>query len=457
MKRIIVTILFICAVLTTAVAAKVTLPAAKELKFDNGLTAVVIERHTLPLFSIGVVFRAGSIYDTDGREGLAFLCNDLIMRGTTNRSAKDIADQVSFGGGQLNTYCDQEDAGLSGEFMTEYESTCFEIIGDILLNSEFSQDELKKSKEKLQGYLAGRFDDPATLANELMYKQILGGNPYAHNPMGSTEDVDSVTHQEVVDFFKRYYTPNNCRIVVCGDIDADTVRTLIEKYLGSWNGRADINTDTVPFEIAPEAKILLVNQADAAQAQIRVGNIGIPRTSPDYVPFELARTIFAGSFMSRLVTEIRVNRGLTYNVRYRANYFKPGGIAYVSTLTQNEKVGDVIDIILAESKRMRTDLASDSELTGAVNYRSGLYPLDFESNDDLLTVFINMWLYGLDRSYYEDFPERLAKITPEEVLTQAKKHFPDENSRIVVIGVADTIRPQLERFGAVKVVEMDDL
>lgn len=457
MKRIFVIMFLGCAVLTTAAAAGISLPASKELQFDNGLTAVVIERHTLPLFSIGVVFRAGSIYDTDGREGLAFLCNDLIMRGTTNRSAKDLADEISFGGGQLNTYCDQEDAGLSGEFMTEYESTCFEIIGDILLNSEFSESELQKSKERLQGYLAGRFDDPATLANELLFKQILGDNPYAHNPMGSTDDVDSITRQDVVDFFNRHYTPDNCRIVVCGDIDPDTVRARIGQYLGSWQGTADVPADTASFKTAPEVQVLLVNQPDATQAQIRVGNIGIPRNSPDYVPFELTRTIFAGSFMSRLVTEIRVNRGLTYNVRYRAEYFKPGGIAYVSTFTQNESVGDVIDIILAESNRMRSEAVTDSEITGAVNYRSGLYPLDFESNDDLLTVFINMWLYGLDRSYYEDFPERLAEMTPEDVINQAKKRFPDKNSRMVVIGVADTIRPQLERFGAVKVVELGDL
>ncbi len=457
MKRIIIVVLLVCAVLTTSAAAKIALPAAKELTFDNGLTAVVIERHTLPLFSISVVFRAGSIYDPDGRAGLASISNDLIMRGTAVRSAKDIADEISFGGGQLSIYCDHEDAGLSGEFMAEYEQSCFEIIGDMLLNSQFAENELQKSKDQTNGYLAGRFDDPSTLANELIFKQILGDSPYAHNPMGTVADLDSITWQDAVDFFKRYYTPDNCRIIVCGDVNTDTIRARIEQYLGSWTGRAGAIAKTAPFETAPETQILLVNKADATQAHIRVGSIGIPRNSPDYVPFELARTIFAGSFMSRLMTEIRVNRGLTYGVRYRANYFKPGGIDYVSTSTRNETVGEVIDIILAESNRMRTEPVSDSELTSAVNYRSGLYPLDFETNDDLVTVFENMWLYGLDKSSYEDFQERLAGVTPGQVLTQAKKYFPDNKSRVVVIGVAETIRPQIQKFGVVKVVELDEL
>ena len=457
MKRKLVAIILGCAALTSVAAAKITLPAAQELTFDNGLTVVVIERHTLPLFSVGVVFRAGSIYDGEGRLGMAFLCNDLIMRGTAARTAKEIADEISFGGGQLDTYCDREDAGLSGEFMTEYEQTCFEVLGDVLLNSQFSEEELQKSKEKISGYLAGRFDDPSTLANELIFKQVLGDNPYAQNPMGTMADLDSITRPDVIDFFKRYYTPDNCHVVVCGDIDADTVRARIEQYLGPWQGKTGAAIDTVPFKAATETPVLLVNKVDATQAQIRVGSIGIPRNSPDFVPFELARTIFAGSFMSRLMTAIRVDRGLTYNVRYRADYFKPGGIAYVSTFTQNETVGEVIDIIMTESNRLRAEPVPDSELTSAINYRSGLYPLDFETNDDLLTVFINMWLYGLDLSYYEDFQERLAETTPAQVMMEAKKHFPDRQSRIVIIGVADTIQPQVEKFGTVKVAELDEL
>jgi zinc protease len=457
MKRIIILLLLGCTVLAGASAAKINLPAAKELTFDNGLTAVVIERHALPLFSVSVIFRAGSIYDPDGRDGLASITNDLIMRGTTTRSAKDIADEISFGGGQLDTYCDHEDAGLSGEFMPEYANTCFELIGDMLLNSQFAKDELQKSKDQANGYLAGRFDDPSTLANELIYKQILGGNPYAHNPMGTVDDIDSITRPDVTDFFARYYTPANCRIIVCGDVNTDSVRARISRYLGSWAGGDGIVADTTHFETAPETQILLIDKPDATQAQIRVGNLGMARTSSDYVPFELARTIFAGSFMSRLMTEIRVNRGLTYSVRYRANYFEPGGLDYVSTFTQNETVGEVIDIIMKESNRMRTEPVSDSELTGAINYRSGLYPLDFETNGDLVTVFTNMWLYGLDRSAYEDFPERLATMTADDVTAEARKYFPDKQSRMVVIGVAKTIESQLQKFGEVKVVELDSL
>lgn len=457
MKRLLLIFILGCTLLTTAAAAEIALPAAKELTFDNGLTAVVIERHTLPLFSISIVFRAGSIYDPDGRAGLASITNDLIMRGTATRSAKDIADEISFGGGEMSTYCDHEDAGLSGEFMAEYEQTCFELLGDMLLNSQFAEDELRKSKDQTGGYLAGRFDDPSTLANELIFKQILGDNPYAHNPMGTVAGLDSITRQDVVSFFARYYTPDNCRIVVCGDVDPDTVRIRIEKYLGSWTGKAGAIAEAAPFVIAPNTQILLVNKADATQAQIRVGGLGMPRNSSAYVPFELARTVFAGSFMSRLMTEIRVNRGLTYSVRYRANYFKPGGVDYVSTFTQNETVGEVVDIILSEANRMRTELVPDSELTSAVNYRSGLYPLDFETNNDLLTVFTNIWLYGLTESSYEQFPDRLAAVSAEEVRTQADKRFPNGRSRMVIIGVAETIRPQIEKFGDVKVMELDEL
>lgn len=161
--------------------------------------------------------------------------------------------------------------------------------------------------------------------------------------------------------------------------------------------------------------------------------------------------------MSRLVDEIRVNRGLAYSVDLRSSNFGPGGIAYVATATRNETVGEVIEVIVEESRRMQTEPVSDSELTAAINYRSGLYPLDFETSDNLLSAFIQMWLYDLPSAYFEDFPEALRRTTPDEIMAQARKYFPTAESPIVLVGPAELIVPQVGAYGRIKVVEIGEL
>ncbi len=456
MNRLIVLIIT-ATVLAPVVSAGINLPSPREFILDNGVTVWVIERHALPLFSVGIVFKAGSIYDPDGKEGLANLCNDLLLRGTADRSAKDISDQVSFGGGQLFNYCDRGDAGLFGEFMPQYGETCFEIVGDILLNSSFSEDEIETSKNKIVGQLAGRFDQPGTLADEYMFKHLLGGSPYAHNPMGSRADLETISREDIVGFSSGYYTPDRCLVIVCGDVNGDTVHAWVEKYLGSWRNVSGVKPVASDFKPGGEPGILVIDKKEATQTQIRIGGIGFPKDHSDRIPFEAARTIFAGSFMSRLVDEIRVNRGLAYSVDLRSSNFSPGGIAYVATATRNETVGEVIEVIVEESRRMQTDPVSDSELTAAINYRSGLYPLDFETSDNLLSAFIQMWLYDLPSAYFEDFPEALRRTTPDEIMAQAGKYFPTAESPIVLVGPAELIVPQVGAYGRIKVVEIGEL
>jgi len=456
MKRIAITVMIVM-VLASAAPAKITLPAASEFTLDNGLSVRVIERHTLPLLSIAVVFRAGSIYDPPDKFGLAHLCNDLLLRGTAGRSAKEIVDEVSFGGGQLTTYCDKEDAGLWGEFMTDYGATCFDLIGDVLRNSRFSEEELNKSREQIKGYLVGRFDDPHMLANEIIVERILGDNPYAHNPAGSVGGLDAITGDDIAGFFDRHYTPDNCLIVICGDVDSDTVEAWLETNLGSWEKRSSRGSIPSEFSKNSDTDIVIINKEDATQTQICVGGVGIAKNHPEYVHLKAAESVFSGAFMSRLVNEIRVNRGLAYSVDLRNRNFTPGGVLYVSTSTRNETVGEVLEIIFRESHKMQTEPVPDSELTAAINYRSGLYPLDFETNDDLLSPYVEMWLHDLTPSFFEDFQERLRRTTPDNVRAAAQKYFPGSDSRIVLIGPAEVIAPQVSSFGQTRVIEFGDL
>ncbi|MEZ5359114.1 MAG: pitrilysin family protein [Candidatus Zixiibacteriota bacterium] len=444
-------IIMCCLLMAVSAFAEIHLPEAKDVKLDNGLTIRVIERHELPLFTLEFCFKAGSIYDPVGREGLANLCNNMLMRGTKSRSAKQIAEEISFGGGTLENYCGRETAGFSGEFLAENGVKGFQVLADILLNSEFANDELIKTRNRILAEIESRFENPSTIATEAFFTAILGDSRYAHIPKGTNEAVTTLSRDDVIEFFHTAYSPENCILIVCGDINKDTVRDWAKKYLGSWRGKNGLADPAGTIKEISGREILILDKPDATQTQIRIGSLGMKRNHPDYVPFETARTVFAGSFTARLINEVRVKRGLTYNIRMRSHGYSPFGLVYVSTFTKNESVGEVLDIILNETDRIRTEAIPEDELTGAINYRTGLYPLNFETNDDIADVYINMWLYDLKRAYYEQFQEQMRKMTPAIVMNATRAFFPYDNYCVVLVGKAEEIASQVEKFGTVTV------
>lgn len=456
MKRVTCLIVICFAAFSAIVEARVTLPQAKEVKLKNGLTVQIIERRSLPLFSLEMTLRAGSTNDPAGMEGLAQFTNEMLMRGTGQRTATQIAEAVASIGGTLRSTCGPEKAGITGEFLAHNGEQGLAILADLLLDSRFSEEEIEKMRTQTLADLQSRLDDPAEIANEKILAAILGQNPYAHLPLGTIGAVKKIGRKDVLGFYKNYYTPDACLLVICGDIDPTTAGAWAEKYFGKWWGKSSAAPPTAAFPAAAGTRIILYDKQDATQTQIRIGNIGLTMTDPAFVPFEAARTLYGGSFTSRLVNEVRVNRGLTYNISCRSNRFAPGGVVYVSTFTKNATVGEVIEIILAEAKRMQTEPVPDSELTGVINYRSGLYPLQFETNDAIAGTFTNFWFYQMTKDQVEGFQEQLRQTKALQLKEMAQKFFPSDNYQLVLVGKAEEVKSQLEKYGTVTVLPLTE-
>lgn len=455
MKRL-TTLCLVLALSSTTVWAKITLPGTAEIKLDNGLTVQVVERHQLPLFSLQLTFHAGSIHDPVGKEGLASLASDMLMRGTDTRTAKQIADEVAFGGGTLSNYCGRVSAGFSGEFLTAQAENAFEILADMLLNATMTEAEFEKTKTRTLGGLNSRKENARSIAGDAIFEAILGESRYAHYAGGEAKTVEALTRDDITGYVKNYYTPDNCILVVCGDISKESLATWIEKYFGSWQGTAEVNSSTSEFPQVTGKEVIIYDKADATQTQIRIGGNGLSLGHADQSQLEVARTVYGGSFTSRLMNEIRVNRGLSYGASCRTSRYVPGGLVYVSTFTKNETVGEVIDIILEESNKMQTVIVPDSEHVGAINYLCGTYPGDFETNDNIAGVFSNIWLNSIDKSYYEDYQERLREVSAEQAMAMAGKYFPMDNYKLVLVGNADEIKEQVAKYGPVTVIPLSE-
>jgi len=455
MRKMIISVL-LAVLMTGHASAKITLPDAEEITLDNGLTIIIIEKHNLPLFSFQMTFRAGSIYDPAGQEGLASLASEMLMRGTSSRTAKQIADEVAFGGGTLSNYCGRVSAGFEGEFMTNQSEKAFEILADVVLNSSLTPEELEKTRSRTLGQLQGRREDASSIAEDALFNSALGESRYAHYSGGTLEAVKQLTREDIVNFVADHYTPDNCRLVICGDVDKNAIIAWMNEYFGGWSGIANVTSADAPFPAITGKEVVIYDKIDATQTQIRLGVNGLSLRNEDNPAFEVARVIYGGSFTSRLMDEIRVNRGLSYGARCRSTEYQPGGLVYASTFTKNESVGEVVDIILDEAAMMRSEAVPDDEFNGAVNYACGIYPMRFETNDHLVGVFSNMWLNGLDKAYYEDRQERLRAVSPDQATAAADKYFPKDDYILILVGKADEIITQAEKFGPVTVISLSE-
>jgi zinc protease len=451
MKRFVI-ILLVSLLCAGSLCARINLPDADQFTLANGMTVAVIERHALPLVGVGFLFRAGSIHDPAGKEGLANLCNRMLTRGTTTRTAEQIAEDISYYGGDWYNYCQPEEAGFYAEFLADHIDHGLEILQDLLLYSAFADDQVEWSKNQTLSELESRYEDPAGMADEYIYQAILGSNPYAHLPAGTESSVAALTRDDIIQFSRSHYTPDNCVLIICGDVKSDTIKAWITAHFAGWSGKAQSSAVNAGFLPVAKTKVLIVDKPDATQTQIRIGKVGFRKGDSLSVPFETARSIYATAFTSRLVDELRVKRGLTYRVSLRSDQYRAGGINYVATFTQNETVGEVIEIILRESERMQIEPVPDSELAGGINYQNGQYPLEFETNNAIVGTFMEMWLYGLPKSFFTDFQEESKRVTAGQVMEAAKRFFPVGDYRLVLVGKAAEIRSQVEKYGPIEIV-----
>ncbi|HSG27607.1 MAG TPA: pitrilysin family protein, partial [Candidatus Krumholzibacterium sp.] len=246
---------------------------------------------------------------------------------------------------------------------------------------------------------------------------------------------------------------------VVGDVDAGKAIKLIRKKFGAWSGARKTGADYPPVErkTFPGRRVIVIDKPDVTQSQIRIGNLGVPMSTPDYFPLEVANTILGGGFTSRLMDEIRVNRGLSYGARSRMVKYRHGGYFGVYTYTKNESLRECVDVALGEIDKMRDIAIEQDELEGAERYISGLFPFELETNSDLARWMMNVAFYGLGEDFVENYRSRIDAVSSEDVQGVAREYFHSSDNVIVLLTNYEETAAQLEGLGTIEVIKIDDV
>lgn len=401
---------------------------------SNGLVILTCEAHKIPLVEIKVAIRAGSVFDPKGKDGLANLLNQLLLRGTERYPDDMIVEMVESVGGVISPFTDEDYAGLRLRVLSKDLPMAVELIADCLKNPLLDTLELKKIKRQTISGLRADMDDPSYLGMVNFRKTLFKKHPLNHLSEGFDTTISYITTDDVVQFYKDYYLPNNTFLVFVGDFIRDSLLKIVEREFSGWERRDFIHPNFPPGEL-PGHPIGLIIKREISQTYIFLGFIGPDYSAKDYLGARIMNYILGGSGLtSRIATEIREKRGLAYAVYSYFQRFHYGGYFLCEVQTRKESAGEVLKTIIGELKKMKEGDIKEKELDGSKRYYTGHFPLTFDTYREMCDLITEIEITGLPLDYPEIFERMVLNISLNDVNLCASKYLHPDNFSLVIVG-----------------------
>jgi len=400
----------------------------------NGITLLHAEKTGLPLVTVVIAVKAGSIAEPAEKSGLANLTADLLNEGTKTRSSKEISDAIEFVGGSLDASGGTDYVTVSLSVLKKDVGLGFDLLSDIILNPAFSEAEIQRRKTSIKNSIIQQKEEPGIIAAKAFAEAVFGKNPYGRPVEGTEVSLDRITREEIITFHQEHYLPNETIMTVVGDISKGELHALLDRYFMNWQ-RRECKELSLPEPAFGEKPQVVKIQKTLAQANIILGHLGIKRDNPDYYAVSVMNYILGGGgFVSRLMDNIRDNKGLAYDVHSSFSASKYAGSFQAGLQTKNESANTAIGEIFKEIERIRTEPVSDRELNDAKSYLTGSFPLRIDSNKKIAGFLTAVEYYGLGLDYVDNYRKLIEAVSKDDVLRVAGKYLNTNSYVLVVVG-----------------------
>ncbi|WP_434939365.1 M16 family metallopeptidase [Shewanella sp. HL-SH8] len=433
-----------------------SLPQYQTVSLSNGLKVNLMVQKEVPLITINAVVRAGAVNDTTS--GLASMTAQGLMLGAAGQSKADIEQTLDFMGASLNTGADQEGSYIDASFMSKDLDKVLPIFSNVLLSPDFDTAEFAKLQQREIVGLSQQKESPRAVIGRYFNKLVFANHPYANPSSGNSESIADLSIEQLRAFHQGFYQPNNVAISVVGDFDPQQMQAKLEQALGQWQNTEDaVQADLAQaLPVMGASRVLLVDKPDAIETTFVFGGMGISYDNPDYVGLTVVNTILGGRFTSWLNDELRVNAGLTYGARSGFVPFSKAGVFQISTFTKAETTKEAIDLALKTYARLWEKGIDQATLDSAKAYVKGQFPPKFETASQLAGLMSEMYLYGFDDNFINQFQAKVDGLTIADTQRLVKQYFPQQNLQYVLIGNAEKIADIAAQYGGVTKVDIKD-
>jgi zinc protease len=334
------------------------------------------------------------------------------------------------------------------------------IMADVALRPTFPKDELERQRaQRLTSLLQGR-DDPPTISSVAFSRILYGkGHRYGTAQMGTAENIKTFTADDLRAFYTSAFRPENAILLAVGDITADKAMPLFEKSFGSWKASGAAASEKLPPTDEPPARqVYLVDKPGAAQSQIRIGRIGVPRSTADFFPIQVMNTILGGSFTSRLNNNLREVHGYTYGASSTFDMRAAAGPFYAAAGVQTDKTSEALKEFFNELNAILKPVPAE-ELARAKNYVALRYPSAFETTGDISRRLEDALVYKLPDDYFAKYVQNIQAVTAADVQRVAQKYIRPDHLAVVIVGDLKAIEPGIRamNLGPIKVMTIDEV
>lgn len=403
---------------------------AEKRLLSNGIPVHFVNAGTQDVVKIDFIFEAGAWFQPANL--VASLCNSMLEEGSENYTAEEIAEVFDFYGSYLQLAADQNQGIVSFIGLSRHLAPILEVTEDLIKHSAFPEYELEVLIAKNKQKFLLENEKVRTLCQK-KFTQVLFGNdhPYAIN--NKLEDFDRITRAQLIDFYQSYYHSGNCHIIAAGKID-ESVFSLLDSHFGGSDWMQKPSPMPEYTVSSDPQKFHRVEKANGLQSAIRVGKFWVAKTHPDWHTLSVLTTILGGYFGSRLMTNIREEKGYTYGIGSYTITLKKASYLVISTEAGNEYIEPTLKEIDAELRRLQNEPVPENELETVKSYLLGEFLRDFDGPFALAASFKAINDFNLGYSFYDDYLHVLRTITSGDLMQIARKYLNPEDFYTVVAG-----------------------
>jgi predicted Zn-dependent peptidase len=402
----------------------------KKYTLDNGVRIVMEKIDYVKSASIGIWVNVGSNNETEETNGLSHFIEHMLFKGTSNRKANEIAEEMDNLGGQLNAFTSKECTCFYVKVLDENIEEAVDILSDMFFNSLFLQEEIDKEISVVIEEIKMYEDSPEDVVNDKLTEIIFNNSPMAFNILGTEENLKTFTTKKVMDYMKEKYSPYNTVISIAGNFDEESFISLIKEKFSGWQNN---HLEHVDKEGQYIRRVVGVHK-DLEQLHICIGNKTIGRHDKNYYPLLVLNNIFGGTMSSRIFQEVREKRGLVYSIySYVSNYSNSGIFSTYAGLSYDQ-VGEALRTILKEMVSMKKGNISEKEFNRAKQQIKGNYILGLESTSSRMSAIGRRELLFNEIQYPEEVIESINNVKLEDVLKVANDLFNIDNLSITFTG-----------------------
>lgn len=438
-----------------------TLPAIQKRQLSNGVPVWIVELHEVPVVQVNLVVFSGTSDDPVGKFGVASLTAAMLTEGAGSRSSLELADAIDFLGADLGATSGIDSSAVRLHVPVARLPEALNLMADVALRPTFPREELDRQRQQRLTALLQARDDAATIA-ALAFSRVLYGptHRYGTSTMGTAQTIRAFSVDDLRSFYQSAFRPDNATLLVVGDVSPDAVLRQLESAFGGWKAPAGGPArTTLPAVSQPKTRtVYLLDKPGAPQSQIRIGWLGVPRSTPDFFPLQVLNTVLGGAFSSRLNLNLREEHGYTYGAASSFDMRATAGPFAALAGVQTDKTKESLQEFFKELNGILQPIPAD-ELARAKNYVALRFPGGFETTGDISRRLEEVLTYHLPDDYFSNYVQRIESVTAADVQRVAKQYIDPARLAVVVVGDLKTIDAGVKslNLGPIRTLTIDEV